>query len=43
MGKVVADYKDFVEQMTDLAIESIEKINESAGKINDEKYKGDLK
>ena len=43
MGKVVADYKDFVEQMTDLAIESIEKINESADKINDEKYKCDLK
>src|SRR5215212_1414432 len=43
MGKVVADYKDFVEKMTDLAIESIDKINESAGKINDKKYEGDLK
>jgi predicted acylesterase/phospholipase RssA len=43
MGKVVADYKDFVERMTDLAIESIERINESVGKINEEKYKDDLK
>jgi len=30
MGKVISDYRDFVEQMTDLAIESIEKINESS-------------
>lgn len=43
MGKVVADYKDFVERMTDLAIESIEKINESAIKANEKKYKDDLK
>jgi NTE family protein len=43
MGKVIDDYKDFVKQMTDLAIESIDKINESAGKINDKKYEGDLK
>jgi NTE family protein len=43
MAKVTADYKDFVEQMTDLAIESIDKINESVGKINDKKYKDDLK
>ena len=43
MAKVTADYKDFVEQMTDVAIESIDKINESVGKINDKKYKDDLK
>jgi NTE family protein len=43
MAKVIADYKDFVEQMTDVATESIEKINESVGKINDKKYKDDLK
>ena len=43
MAKVVADYKGFVEQMTDLGIESIEKINESLGKINEGKYKDDLK
>ncbi len=43
MAKVIADYKDFVEQMTDVAIESIDKINESVGKINDKKYKDDLK
>jgi NTE family protein len=43
MAKVVADYKGFVEQMTDLGIESIEKINESVGKINEGKYKDDLK
>ena len=43
MAKVTADYKDFVEQMTDLAIESIDKINESVGKINDKKYKDNLK
>lgn len=43
MGKVVADYKDFVERMTDLTIESIEKINESAIKFNEKKYKDDLK
>jgi NTE family protein len=43
MAKVTADYKDFVERMTDVAIESIDKINESVGKINDKKYKDDLK
>jgi NTE family protein len=43
MAKVVADYKGFVEQMTDLGIESIEKINESVGKINEGKYKDGLK
>jgi predicted acylesterase/phospholipase RssA len=43
MGKVISDYRDFVEQMTDLAIESIEKINESSSKINDKKYEGNLK
>jgi len=43
MAKVVADYKDFVERMTDVAIESIDKINESVGNINDKKYKDDLK
>jgi hypothetical protein len=43
MGKVVDDYKDFVERMTDLAFESIDKINESAAKINEKKYKDDLK
>ena len=43
MAKVTADYKDFVERMTDVAIESIDKINESIGKINDKKYKDDLK
>ena len=37
MAKVTADYKDFVERMTDVAIESIDKINESVGKINDKK------
>jgi hypothetical protein len=43
IGKVVADYIDFVERMTDLAIESIEKVNESAIKANEKKYKDDLK
>jgi NTE family protein len=43
IGKVVDDYKDFVERMTDLAIESIDKINESVDKINEKKYKDDLK
>jgi predicted acylesterase/phospholipase RssA len=43
MAKVTSDYKDFVERMTDVAIESIDKINESVGKINDKKYKDDLK
>jgi NTE family protein len=43
MAKVTADCKDFVERMTDVAIESIDKINESVGKINDKKYKDDLK
>ena len=32
MGKVIDDYKDFVTQMTYLAIDSIDKINESADK-----------
>ena len=39
MANVVADYKDFVERMTDLAIESIDKINESVDKINEKKIK----
>ena len=43
MGNVVNDYKDFVERMTDLAIELIDKINESVNKINEVDYKNDLK
>lgn len=43
MGKVIDDYKDFVTQMTYLAIESIDKIKESADMINEKRYKDELK
>ena len=43
MGKVIDDYKDFVTQMTGLAIKSLDKINESADKVNEKKYKDELK
>ncbi len=43
MGKVVDDYKDFVEQMTDIAIESIDKINGLSTKVNEKEYRDNLK
>jgi NTE family protein len=43
MGKVVDDYKAFVEKMTDIAIESIDKMAGLSTKINEKEYKDDLK
>jgi predicted acylesterase/phospholipase RssA len=42
MGKVIDDYKDFVERMGDLAINSIDKINELSMKVKEKEYKDDL-
>jgi NTE family protein len=42
MAKVVDDYKEFVQRMTDVAVESIYKIRETASKINNKKYKNEL-